>query len=404
MNNKKLNIAIILPTIISKNGTAKQSLELANKLSEEGHHVSFFTFAYLKESSFQEFQSFKVYFCKDIKNSMIHKLIKNVSTLEKLYLYMALISISSFRNIFRGKRIDILNPHDWFSTWIVGGEYFQNIPIIANINDVPDRLSGNFLEKFKLKMDRKFFKSVANVIVLDNKNKEKVKKWLQTNDNKVLVIRSGVDIEKYKNFKEKFDMREHLDIPKSSFLIVCANLLAPNRRYEDVLFAMSRFKKKHKKRVHLIILSRLDFDKKYANYLQSVVKEKNLTKNVHFIDKFFTDEERMKYIKSCDLLIFPNYPQTWGLTVIEAMALGVPTIVSKGAGVSEVLSDGVNSMLYEAGNVGMLQYKLIQSLDNKTKLKLIAKNGQKYIFSTFSWENFSENIEKIMIQVTKNKN
>ena len=111
----------------------------------------------------------------------------------------------------------------------------------------------------------------------------------------------------------------------------------------------------------------------------------------------------MKYIKSCDILIFSNSPQTWGLTAIEAMALGLPVIVSSGSGVSEVLSDGVNAIIYQAGNVDMLTEKITKYLNNGKELKKIAKNGQKYALSTFSWDKFADNIEKIMVQSLKMK-
>jgi len=400
VKNKKLNVAIILPIIISKNGTAKQSLELAKALLKKGHNVSFFTYAYLKGSSFPEFEKFNIYFCTNVNKSIIYKFIKNISTLEKVYLYMALIYISRFRNLFKDKEINILNPHDWFGIWVSGGLGFQGVPIIANINDVPSRLHGNFWERFKLKMDRKFSKKISKIIVLDNNNKERAKKWLKINDNKVTVIRSGIDVNRFRNFKSKLDLRQEVGIDKNSTLLVCANLLARNRRYEDVLYALKKLKNKS---IHLIILSKLDFDKKYGGFLKNIVSEEKLESHVHLIDKYFTDEERMKYIKNCDILIFPNNPQTWGLTAIEAMALGLPVIVSSGSGVSEVLSDGVNAIVYQAGNVDMLTEKITKYLNNGKELKKIAKNGQRYVLSTFSWDKFADNIERIMVQSLKMK-
>lgn len=401
MKNIKLNIAIILPTIISKNGTAKQSLELAKALLKKGHNVSFFTYSYLKGSSFPEFEKFNIYFCTNINKSIIYRFIKNVSTLEKIYLYLGLIFISNFRKLFSNKKIDIFNPHDWFGIWVSSELSLKDASIVANINDVPSRLHGSFWEKFKLKMDKKFSKKISKIIVLDNNNKDRARKWLNINDSKITVIRSGIDVNRFKNFKSKLDLRKQLGINRNSTLFVCANLLAPNRRYEDILYAL---KKINNKSIHLMILSKLNFDVNYAVFLKKIINEGNFKENVHFVDKFFTDEERMRYIKSCDILIFPNSPQTWGLTAIEAMALGLPVIVSSGSGVSEVLSDGVNAIVYQAGNVDMLTEKITKYLNNGKEFKKIAKNGQKYVLSAFSWDKFADNIEKIMVQSLKKKN
>lgn len=397
MNKKKrLNIAIILPTIISKNGTAKQSLEFAIKLSKKGHNVSFYTFAYLKSTSFPEFKNFNLYFCQAIDKSIIFKFIKNVSILEQLYLYLGFIFISHFRKLFKNKDIDVLNPHDWFTIWVAGGLAWKSTPIIANINDVPSRLNGNLFDLLKLKIDRYFSKKISHIITLDNSNKIKVIKWLNISADKISVIRSGINLEKYKKFKTKLDLKKYFRLPKDSFLVACANLLAPNRRYEDVLYVLSELKGNYKKQLFLVILSKLDYNKKYANYLLKIINKNNLTNNIFIIDKFFSDYERMAYIKSCDMLIFPNYPQTWGLTVIESMALGVPVLVSNGAGVSEVLTDGVNSLLYVAGNTRMLKHRLMYALKNKDKLRLISKKGKEYVLNNFSWDKFTEKEEAIM--------
>ena len=400
MYTKKLNIAIILPFIITKNGTAKQSLELATVLAKRGHSITFFTFAYSRQNTFPEFSNFNIKCCTYVERSLIHKFIKNAAILEQIYLYYSLLFIRQFIGLFKKEKIDILNPHDWISLWVAKWVKGDRCSIVANINDVPERINKGFLSKLKLNIDRENISKINALVVLDALNKEKVIKWLNIDAKKVFVVRSGVDIHKYTNFKKRYNIKKMLKIPRDSIVLVCANLLLRNRRYEDAIYALEKLRNIYPK-LHLVILSKLDFDKKYAEFLKSIAYKKRLNNRIHFIDKYFTDQERMMYIKNSDILIFPNSPQTWGLTVLEAMALGTLAIGSRGSGVSEVLTDGVNSMLYDAGNVDMLKDKLIQSLDDRNKLKEIAKSGQKYVLGTFSWDNFGKNLEKIMINTKK---
>jgi glycosyltransferase involved in cell wall biosynthesis len=392
---KKLQIAILLPTIISKNGTAKQSLELAKILQSHGHLVSFFTYAYLKTSSFPEFKNFLVYSCVNIEKSLVYKIIKNVSSLETIYLYLALLFIKRFRNLFNGKNITIYNPHDWMGLWVVTG-LKNSKTIVANINDVPQRNSG-FINRLKLIRDRKYKNKIDHIVVLDNSNKRKATEWLNISSQKISVIRSGIDLGKYKKFNKKYDIKKDLHLTKKDSLLVCANLLAPNRRYEDVLSVMAKFKKKGII-LHVLILAKLDFNPSYAELLKKIIREDHLEEQVHFIDKFFSDEERMLYIQNSDVLIFPNSPQTWGLTVIEAMALGVPVIVSSGSGVSEVLQDNINAYVYKGENRKELSAKIDQYLQHTSESKKIAARGREYVLKTFSWEKFGGEIEELMLQ------
>ncbi|GIW61555.1 MAG: hypothetical protein KatS3mg089_0407 [Patescibacteria group bacterium] len=398
---KQLTIGIILPTIISKNGTVKQSLELAKALQSLGHEVIFFTYAYLKDAIFPEFDKQKVCYCIDLKKSIFYKIIKNPAKLEILYLYIAFLFISRFRRLFQYKRINIYNPHDWFGLWLVANIKKNNQCLIANINDVPNRINGKIIEKIKLFWDRRITSKIDQIIVLDFQNKTKVITWLNINPDKVTVVRSGLDTLKYQQFTKKMDLKRELNIPEKSFILISANLLTWNRRYEDVIRALNKLR--NNTLLHFVILTKLDFNSSYAVFLKEEIRKYKLTKRVHFIDKFFTDEERMAYIKGGDILIFPNSPQTWGLTVIEAMAMGVPVIVSSGSGVSEVLKDGENAFIYPSGDINKLADTILRAISDRKKLKKIADLGREYVLSSFSWEKFGKDVERIMIENFKIK-
>ena len=53
------------------------------------------------------------------------------------------------------------------------------------------------------------------------------------------------------------------------------------------------------------------------------------------------------YIKYADLFVHPSYVESQGLTVMEAMALGIPCVVTKSLGPCEFIEDGINGLLTE---------------------------------------------------------
>lgn len=55
------------------------------------------------------------------------------------------------------------------------------------------------------------------------------------------------------------------------------------------------------------------------------------------------------YMKHADLFVHPSYVESQGLTILEAMALGVPCVVTKSLGPSEFIRDGENGLLVEQG-------------------------------------------------------
>jgi len=100
----------------------------------------------------------------------------------------------------------------------------------------------------------------------------------------------------------------------------------------------------------------------------------------------------MNYIHQSNVLIFPNYPQTWGLTALEAIALGVPTIVSDGSGVSEVLKDKQHALIYPKGSVSKLYKAMLYCLKNRKGVSTMSKSGQIYVLSRFTWARYADEV------------
>lgn len=53
------------------------------------------------------------------------------------------------------------------------------------------------------------------------------------------------------------------------------------------------------------------------------------------------------YLSNADLFVHPSYVESQGIVVLEAMALGVPCVVTKSLGPCEFIEDGVNGILTE---------------------------------------------------------
>jgi len=99
------------------------------------------------------------------------------------------------------------------------------------------------------------------------------------------------------------------------------------------------------------------------------------------------------------VFVFPNHLQSWGLAVFEAMASGLPVVVSKSAGASEVLTDGENALLVNPKNPGEIA-KAIQSLiDNPDLYRTLSKNGRDFVEQNISWVKYTDQMEDVFKRV-----
>lgn len=67
--------------------------------------------------------------------------------------------------------------------------------------------------------------------------------------------------------------------------------------------------------------------------------------------------------------------ETFGLTVLEAMAYGLPTIVPPVGGVVELVEEGKNGFLIDSKNVKLISEKLNQMLQNETIYHQMSKEA-----------------------------
>jgi glycosyltransferase involved in cell wall biosynthesis len=107
------------------------------------------------------------------------------------------------------------------------------------------------------------------------------------------------------------------------------------------------------------------------------------------------DDEIRDFYAACDAFLFPNNKQTWGLVVLEAMACGCLTIVSTGAGVHEVLTDGENAILFPPRDTAALTHKISLLVNSPEERARIAINGMKLVRENYNWDRFADQIEAL---------
>lgn len=79
------------------------------------------------------------------------------------------------------------------------------------------------------------------------------------------------------------------------------------------------------------------------------------------------------YLKCADLFVHPSYVESQGLVVLEAMALGIPCVVTKSLGPCEFIEDGVNGILTEQSPEPLAE-KVLEMLTNRTLYERIKAN------------------------------
>lgn len=102
----------------------------------------------------------------------------------------------------------------------------------------------------------------------------------------------------------------------------------------------------------------------------------------------------LPYYLAADIVLCPSMNEVLPLVICEAMAFQRPVIASRIDGIPEAMTDGVEGLLVEAGNVAQL-YDAIEMLGNddarRTEMGIA---GRKRVLSQFSFETMSKTYRK----------
>lgn len=147
--------------------------------------------------------------------------------------------------------------------------------------------------------------------------------------------------------------------------IVSVGRLAPEKHFENVFPAAKALRQ-----------AGIDFawhvigDGPERSKLEALIAENDLKDHV-ILDGSKTNP--YPYMKYADLFVHPSYVESQGLTVLEAMALGVPCVVTKSRGPCEFIEDGINGLLTEQSPESLTE-KVLSILTDKTLFQSIKEN------------------------------
>lgn len=92
-----------------------------------------------------------------------------------------------------------------------------------------------------------------------------------------------------------------------------------------------------------------------------------------------------------DVLINPSLSEAFGMSLVEAMAMEVPTIAARVGGMPEVIAVGQTGLLFEANDVSGLAAAIVHLLSNSELRQTMGKAGRQRASNFFSWDRIAEN-------------
>ena len=252
---------------------------------------------------------------------------------------------------------------------------------LDNIKDFESNFIFSRLIRFSLNSSSRIIAvsgDLANKIELMGINKD------------VTILRNAVDISRFKPSKN-IEMRQNYKIDDKDILILFIGHL---ESFKGIFELMDAFKKIriNQDNCKLMIVGEGHEEQKVKN----IVSKLDLDNYIIFTGKV-SPETIQNFYQMADIFTLPSYTEGLPLVVVEAMACGLPVVVSKVGGIPELVKDGINGFLVPPKDRFSLTKKLEILVNNE---ELRQKFGLKALETVDDEFNIEKKVEK-MIEIYK---
>lgn len=181
----------------------------------------------------------------------------------------------------------------------------------------------------------------------------------------------GIDLDKFKPEPRQ----PHTE--GRAFTFVFVGRLVGDKGINELIEAFSRLNKEHPE-TRLVLVG--PEEEKIDPIKPETAAEINRNQAIEAVGK---QKDVRPFFASADALVFPSYREGFPNVVIEAGAMGLPSIVTDINGSREIIIDGENGMIVPSKNAEALYLAMKHFVENPEDVKRMAANARPLISSRY---------------------
>lgn len=220
---------------------------------------------------------------------------------------------------------------------------------------------------------REIWKRAASVISNSRGLKDLA---LKTDSRQTIdVIYNGVDTTVFS---------PHIDRSDKEFRILCASRLEKRKGFRYVVEAVDALKERYPN----IRLTLAGGDGNAGEELRSLVAEKNLASYVTFSEQY--DRAKLAQLQSAsDVFVLPSFNEGMSNSLLEAMAGGLPVLMTPTGGAEELILEGKNGYGIQFADAKDIAQKLEILIQDPEKTRMMGKESRR-VAESMQWSSVAK--------------
>jgi glycosyltransferase involved in cell wall biosynthesis len=216
---------------------------------------------------------------------------------------------------------------------------------------------------------------VDRIVVVSEQNRRSQVEEFGRSPDKVLVIRNGIEIDRYAADDRSTIAKERLGIDPTTPVIGAVGRLAPQKGIDTLIRAAATVSSEHAGLQVLLV-----GDGPSEDDLRALATELGIEDNVRFLG-FQTDPA--PYVEAMDVAVMPSRFEGLPLALLEYMAMGKACVVSDFPSMLEVVDDDVSALVVPIDDAAALAEHVGELLRSPHRIREIGQAARDRVEAAF---------------------
>lgn len=232
--------------------------------------------------------------------------------------------------IAQNEQFDIIHAHDWTSYLAgIAAQAVSGKPLVLHVHATAfDQAGGGNVDPAIFAIEKVGFEAAQKIITVSDFTRQMIINKHGADPAKVEVVHNGIDVEEPPRYAPTLT-----ELRAQGKRIVLYHGRITIQKGVDYFVQAAERVVAYDPNVIFVISGKGDME---GQVMQQVAAA-GLSNHVRFAGALWY-EERDRMYQSVDLVVMPSVSEPFGLVPLEAIQHGVPTLISKQSGVSEVVT------------------------------------------------------------------
>ncbi|BAG83769.1 glycosyltransferase [Candidatus Azobacteroides pseudotrichonymphae] len=277
-------------------------------------------------------------------------------------------------------KFDIVHSHDWL-TYPAGihAKFITNKPLVIHVHATDFDRSRGSVNPVVYGIEKDGMDNADHIITVSNLTRDIVIEKYHQNPSKVTTVHNAVEPMNAEVAAVKFQKNTKTKI------ITFLGRITMQKGPEYFVEAAAKVLRK-KSNVRFVMAGNGDM----MDQMIRLVAQRNISDRFHFTG-FMKGIEVYKMLKSSDVYVMPSVSEPFGISPLEAMQCGVPSIISKQSGCAEILEKTIKIDYWDIEAIADAMYSITTYPSMAEYLRVEGKNEVDRI----TWEKAADKVRNI---------